>query len=135
VIDFVEGIADFPMHRSPVRKKIDTKTLSQVQPLVAPQTLKEMYKVPPDYKLSKVSQGPAEFQDDTSYNKEDLVTFFKQTDLTDQKVSEIVGPYNGATPDTEATLDVQYITSVGAEQTNWYWTADNWMYQWSQNFF
>eukprot|EP00930_Biecheleria_cincta_P084302 TRINITY_DN73793_c0_g1_i1.p1 TRINITY_DN73793_c0_g1~~TRINITY_DN73793_c0_g1_i1.p1 ORF type:complete len:458 (+),score=82.15 TRINITY_DN73793_c0_g1_i1:34-1374(+) len=140
VIDFVEGIADFPMHRSSVHKVprgadgIPTAKGSTKLPLVAPQTLLKMYKVPAA-QLSKVSEGPAEFQDDTSYNKEDLKTFFKQTDLPDEQVSDIVGPYNGEMPDTEATLDVQYITSVGQKQVNWYWTADNWMYQWSHNFF
>jgi tripeptidyl-peptidase-1 len=93
-----------------------------------------MYSVPPA-KLSTVSEGPAEFQDDTSYNKDDLKTFFKQTDLPDETISDIVGPYDGSEPDTEATLDVQYITSVGQKQVNWYWTADNWMYQWAHNFF
>lgn len=103
--------------------------------MVAPQTLLEMYKVPAADPSSKVSQGPAEFQDDTSYNKQDLATFFKQTDLASEGISDTVGPYNGAEPDTEATLDVQYITSVGQKQVNWYWTAENWMYTWSQNFF
>lgn len=135
VIDFVEGIADFPMHRSSVRRStISTQGGTTKTALVAPQTLLNMYNVPAA-KLSKVSEGPAEFQDDTSYNKEDLKTFFNQTDLADQTVSDIVGPYNGETPDTEATLDVQYIMSVGEKQTDWYWTADNWMYQWSHNFF
>jgi tripeptidyl-peptidase-1 len=132
-IDFIEGIADFPMHRSSVRRNIKAEATA-TQALVAPQTLLEMYSVP-SAKVSKVSEGPAEFQDDTSYNKEDLKTFFKETDLADETVSDIVGPYDGATPDTEATLDVQYITSVGEKQVNWYWTADNWMYQWSHNFF
>merc|ERR1719163_336333 len=134
-IEFVEGIADFPMHRSPSRKTIKKSEQAQSKTaLVAPQTLLKMYSVP-NAKVSKVSEGPAEFQDDTSYNKQDLKTFFKQTDLPDETVSDIVGPYDGQTPDTEATLDVQYITSVGQKQVNWYWTADNWMYQWAHNFF
>merc|ERR1719161_1427745 len=120
-IDFVEGIADFPMHRSSsrkVRKAVGDKPLKEqaVQAMVCPQTLLGLYSVPPDAKVTTVSQGPAEFQDDTSYNKQDLKTFFKQTDLPDQTVSDIVGPYDGSQPDTEATLDVQYITSIGEKQ-------------------
>jgi len=138
-IDFVEGIADFPMHRASAHKHVKKPTpaesaISGPTALVAPETLLEMYSVPAA-KLTKVSEGPAEFQDDTSYNKADLKTFFKQTDLPDQKVTDIEGPYNGQSPDTEATLDVQYITSIGEKQVNWYWTADNWMYQWGHNFF
>eukprot|EP00747_Dinoflagellata_sp_TGD_P137215 gnl/TRDRNA2_/TRDRNA2_175650_c0_seq1.p1 gnl/TRDRNA2_/TRDRNA2_175650_c0~~gnl/TRDRNA2_/TRDRNA2_175650_c0_seq1.p1 ORF type:complete len:610 (-),score=150.65 gnl/TRDRNA2_/TRDRNA2_175650_c0_seq1:356-2185(-) len=133
-IDFVEGVADFPMHRAPVHKKALAQT-SAVTPLVAPETLLGMYKVPADAKITKVSQGPAEFQDDQSFNKADLKTFFAQTDLSDETVTDIVGPFSPQVPDTEATLDVQYITSVGQKQTNWYWTADNWMYTWANNFY
>merc|ERR1719265_2875707 len=103
--------------------------------MVVPQTLLELYKVPADKKISKVTQGPAEFQDDTSFNKQDLHTFFTQTDLAPETVSDIVGPYDGTQPDTEATLDVQYITSIGQKQVNWYWTSESWMYTFSHNFF
>merc|ERR1712072_236963 len=122
------------MHRSNTRRNIKKPKMTGQTPLVAPQTLLNMYSVP-KAKITKVSEGPAEFQDDTSYNKDDLKTFFKETDLPDETVSDIVGPYNGQMPDTEATLDVQYITSVGQKQVNWFWTADNWTYQWSHNFF
>lgn len=135
VIDFVEGIADFPMHRTSARRHVEKpKEITSTTALTAPQTLLKMYGVPAA-KVSKVSVGPVEFHHDTSYNKQDLVTFFKQLDLPDQTVSDIVGPYNGEIPDEEATLDVQYITSIGEKQVNWYWTADNWMYQWSHDFF
>lgn len=137
VIDFVEGIADFPMHRTSVRKvpHQPRSNSSSTVALVAPETLLQMYSVPAVAEDSQVSQGPAEFQADTSYNKEDLKTFFKQTDIAAERVVHTVGPYDGAQPDTEATLDVQYIMSVGQKQTDWYWTANNWMYQWSHNFF
>jgi len=136
VIDFVEGIADFPMHRSSSHKSPKgVQGVAATTPLVAPQTLNEMYTIPATTTKSSVSQGPAEFQGDTSYNKADLKTFFAQMDLKDQTISDIVGPYDGTEPDTEATLDVQYITSVGPGQVDWYWTSDNWMYQWANTFF
>lgn len=138
-IDFVEGVTEFPMHRSPAKKvpKPDgaTRQSTSTLPMVAPQTLLQMYSVPADQQLSHVSQGPAEFQGDASFNKADLQTFFQQTSLAAQNVSEIVGPYDGTVPDTEATLDVQYLLSVGQQQVNWYWTSDAWMYLWSHNFF
>merc|ERR1712048_1043261 len=67
--------------------------------------------------------------------KQDLKTFFKQTDIARESVADTVGPYDGSMPDTEATLDVQYIMSVGQKQVDWYWTSDAWMYTWSHNFF
>jgi len=135
-IDFVEGIAEFPMHRASSRKvpKGEQKPQGNIA-TVCPQTLFEMYGVPADVVPSTVSQGPAEFQGDTSYNKEDLKTFFTQMDQPQEKISDVVGPYDGTDPDTEATLDVQYITAIGKKQVNWYWTSDNWMYQWAHNFF
>lgn len=135
IIEFVEGIADFPMHRPSVRKVPHEKNAGSNIPLVIPQTLKTMYNVPNISRQSVVSQGPAEFQADTSFNQQDLQSFFSQTDLPLQKVSDIVGPYDGSSPDTEATLDVQYILGVGLDQADWYWTSDNWMFMWSNNFF
>merc|ERR1711865_913172 len=124
------------MHRAPVRKVKKGDVVRTVStPMIAPQSLLEMYKVPADKSTSSVSQGPAEFQADTSYNKADLKTFYAQMAQPDEKVSDIVGPYDGTQPDTEATLDVQYMTSVGKKQTNWYWTSNNWMYQWAHTFF
>jgi len=135
-IDFVEGLADFPMHRSSSRKSPKSRKSPQSKiALVSPETLIKLYSIPELSQDSKVSQGPAEFQGDTSYNKDDLKTFFEQMNIQPQTVSEIVGPYDGASPDTEATLDVQYIMGVGQKQVDWYWTSDNWMYSWSHNFF
>jgi len=139
-MDFVEGVSEFPMHRASsrkIRKPVGNKPLEQpaVSAMVCPESLLGLYSVPADAKISTVSQGPAEFQDDTSYNKQDLQTFFKQTDLADEKVTDTVGPYDGSQPDTEATLDVQYITSIGQKQTNWYWTSQSWMYTFAHNFF
>jgi len=135
VIDLIEGISEFPMHRSSSRKTAKGLQTQSTIAMVSPESLLTMYKVPGDKTASTVSQGPAEFQDDTSYNKDDLKTFFAQMDQPEEVVGDIVGPYDGATPDTEATLDVQYITSIGKKQVNWYWTSDNWMYQWAHNFF
>merc|ERR550514_254388 len=123
------------MHRSSSRKTPKDRQTQSGIAMVAPETLLTMYKVPADSTLSTVSQGPVEFQGDTSFNKADLKTFFQQTDQPQEAVSDIVGPYDGTQPDTEATLDVQYITSIGKKQTNWYWTSENWMYQWAHNFF
>lgn len=137
-IDLVEGIADFPMRRASA-KKVPKKTdkdrrLQFGGANVAPPSLIEMYKVP-KAAVSTVSFGPAEFQDATSYNKQDLQTFFAQTDISPETITDTVGPFDGTSPGVEPTLDVQYITSIGQKQVNWYWTAENWMYTWSNKFF
>jgi tripeptidyl-peptidase-1 len=108
-----------------------------VNPAVIPESLIEMYKVPSASANVKISQGVAEFQDDQSYNKADLQTFFQQTGLKAETVADIVGPFDGTYPDMEATLDTQYIMGVGRadDAANWYWTSPGWMYDWSSNFY
>ena len=49
-----------------------------------------------------------EFQDDQSYNKNDLKLFATQNALKETDVAHIVGPYSPASPDAESTLDVEY---------------------------
>jgi tripeptidyl-peptidase-1 len=136
-IDFVSGLTEFPMHRTSSRKvpKPDTDTpKASVTVLTAPQTLQTMYSVPATA-ADQISQSVAEFQDDASYNKQDLQTFFKQTEIAEQTVADTVGPYDGTYPDTEATLDTQYIMAVGQKEVDWYWTSNGWMYDWATNFF
>lgn len=136
-IDMVGGLADFPMARPSVVKvpKPDANTVqATTSPAVIPQSLAMMYNIPATAE-AKISQGVAEFQDDSSYNKADLNTFFTQLSLTPETVSDTVGPYSGTYPDMEATLDTQYIMGVGQNEVDWYWTSSGWMYDWSTNFF
>merc|ERR1712147_92772 len=84
---------------------------------------------------TKVSQSVAEFQDDASYNKDDLQTFFNQTDLPSAKVADIVGPYSGTYPDMEATLDTQYMMGVSETPEMFYWTTPGWQYEWANTFY
>jgi tripeptidyl-peptidase-1 len=50
-------------------------------------------------------------------------------------VSKIVGPFNGDSPDGESTLDVQYGASISLNTTFWFWTVDQWMYEFSTQLF
>merc|ERR1711904_555181 len=99
------------------------------------ESLKTMYKVPAGLKATGISQSVAEFQDDSSYNKQDLQTFFNQTDLPSATVSDIVGPYSGTYPDMEATLDTQYMVGVSENPEMFYWTTPGWQYEWANNFY
>merc|ERR1712147_219448 len=84
---------------------------------------------------TKVSQSVAEFQDDASYNKDDLQTFFNQTDLPSATVSDIVGPFSGTYPDIEATLDTQYMMGMSEKPEMFYWTTPGWQYEWANTFY
>lgn len=61
-IDMIEGISDFPMHRSsPKRKQTDTPSV-----YVVPQSLQSLYNMSKEDISGSVTQAPAEFQDDAS---------------------------------------------------------------------
>ncbi len=69
----MEGIADFPMHRSSVRKTPKGgKLQAGTKAIVSPQSLFEMYHVPADSyrKASTVSQGPVEMRGDDAFSKD-----------------------------------------------------------------
>lgn len=129
-IDFVSGISEFPMPRPDAKKGV-----SEPEVVVVPQTISSLYKIPSDVVGHGVSQSVAEFQNDSAFSKSDLKEFFSEANITASQVPHVVGPFDGQYPDTEATLDIQYITGVGVLADNWYWTEENWMYDFSVQFF
>eukprot|EP00475_Leptophrys_vorax_P027929 TRINITY_DN3_c0_g1_i1.p1 TRINITY_DN3_c0_g1~~TRINITY_DN3_c0_g1_i1.p1 ORF type:complete len:604 (+),score=202.53 TRINITY_DN3_c0_g1_i1:38-1849(+) len=134
-IQLIGGISEFPMSRPRVKgaKELDAPELTDFY--TVPQTLQAVYNYAGLVANTKVSQGVAEFQDDASYSSSDLAAFYKQSSITTTPISHIVGPFSGTYPDTEATLDIQFLTAVGINATNWYWTEDNWMYEFANTFF
>merc|ERR1712032_1754765 len=133
-VDIVSGLTDFPMF-GPKNLHRSTSVQNAVSPVVIPESLKNMYSVPDSLDATGVSQSVAEFQDDASYNKDDLQTFFKQTGEPSATVSDIVGPYSGKYPDMEATLDTQYMMGVSEKPDMFYWTTPGWQYEWANNFY
>jgi len=136
-IELVAGLNEFPQPRSSVKKtpKPDANTVqSSVSPIVIPDSLKAMYSVP-SISASGATQSVAEFQDDSSYSKTDLVTFLNQSDGSPDTVADIVGPYSGTYPDMEATLDTQYELGLSEGAQMWYWTTPGWQYEWASNFY
>jgi len=133
LIDMVTGISDFPMSR-PSSRKVTKASFTDAN--VVPQTLNAIYNVPAGTKITNPasSVSVAEFQNDASFLWSDMATFYKETGITTNNVSHIVGPFS-TSADTEATLDIQYATAVGVGATNWYWTETNWMYDFANNFF
>eukprot|EP00455_Lapot_gusevi_P002447 TRINITY_DN1097_c0_g1_i1.p1 TRINITY_DN1097_c0_g1~~TRINITY_DN1097_c0_g1_i1.p1 ORF type:complete len:584 (+),score=255.33 TRINITY_DN1097_c0_g1_i1:33-1754(+) len=131
IVDFVAGISDFPMDRYTTKKVHAANDLN-----VAPQTLRLLYNIPEGYSArSNSSQAPVEFQNDASFGYPDLAQFWNLANIKTDNVSHVVGPFDGSNPDTEATLDIQYITAIGVGVDNWYWTTTNWMYDWGVEFF
>uniref|UniRef100_A0A7S1LMN5 subtilisin n=1 Tax=Alexandrium catenella TaxID=2925 RepID=A0A7S1LMN5_ALECA len=94
-----------------------------------------MYKYADSPVPSQAIQMPAEFQDDSAFSPADLKAFFSAVALPDQTDTHRVGPFNDQVPDVEATLDTQYIASVGLGVDNWYWTSAGWMYTFANNLY
>jgi len=117
------------MHRSSVRRSPSAPQNA----MVVPESLASMYqfKDTPAPKNSK--QMPVEFQGDSSFSPSDLDSFLHANDLINENVTKIVGPFNDQFPDTEATLDMQYIVGVSTGVTDWYWTSNGWMYTFASN--
>lgn len=92
-------------------KPVDKRSVQQ-DPLgyIYPGILRTMYGVPAKFWVNAQSSiCVAEFQDDASFNKQDLTTF-NQGMNENIHVDKIVGPYSGDSPDAESTLDVQVRT-------------------------
>jgi subtilase family serine protease len=77
----------------------------------------------------KSSVGAAEFQDDSSFLPSDLALFQGNNSVPLQAIpqNQIIGPFNNAQPDTEASLDVDYVAGVGSGNNMWYYTQQDWM--------
>lgn len=96
------------------------------------ETLSDFYNLAGVTGAKAATQSPAEFQNDTSYNKADLKNFQKESGVATWNVTKTVGPYDGSNPDAEASLDEQYIGGVGVGNDNWYWTEADWMYEYTE---
>jgi hypothetical protein len=141
---FLTSLVDFPTvrRRNGVFQAItadhSTGRVEATDYSVVPETLDLFYKISGNPGGLASTQAPAEFQNDTSYNKADLKKFATDSALTIGPANVTVGPYDGANPDAEASLDYQYMNAVsasGSATSNnqpWYWTEADWMYEYTQ---
>eukprot|EP01132_Coremiostelium_polycephalum_P003186 gene3186-3990_t len=141
-IDLVTGISELPLQKNgPKGRKLNIKLGNEGAPnvdpgIVIPQTIQNIYGIPPNYQNNNDSTlCLAEFQDDASYNKKDLQTFATKTSTTLINVDKIVGPFSPSDPDPESTLDVQYGGSTAQTASVWFWTVEGWMFEFSTDLF
>eukprot|EP01090_Pellita_catalonica_P004224 TRINITY_DN14062_c0_g1_i1.p1 TRINITY_DN14062_c0_g1~~TRINITY_DN14062_c0_g1_i1.p1 ORF type:complete len:593 (-),score=124.65 TRINITY_DN14062_c0_g1_i1:31-1809(-) len=137
LIQIITGLDTFPAFK---RKPLPTRPaefgVGASVGYVIPDTIRRVYNVPATVTTNpKSSVGLIEFQDDNSYNKADLTYFEKEMGVVSTKVTHVVGPYHGETPDAEASLDVQYATAIADGTDVWYWTTPGWLLDFTQNFF
>jgi len=117
-------------------RKVSRPATPQDVGYVIPESVRKVYNIPAIVTTNpKSSIGLIEFEDDNSFNQQDLAYFQTQMAVMSTKVTNIVGPYNGNTPDAESTLDVQYATAIADNTTVWFWTVTGWMLDFAQVFF
>jgi subtilase family serine protease len=127
----VSGVSDFP----PVGKDLRRVKPEFGTEAVVPQTLYSQYNFPSTIDGKGCSQGVAEFGAGQDFSASDLSQFASQCNVSipalDQ--SHIVNPLPPS--GVEGTLDIQYVASTGTGATNWYWTEQNWLYDFATSFF
>ena len=117
-IDFVAGINDFPSH---IHQKKKFRHFDRTNGGdTTPQTIDKAYNI---YGYSSTnaanSQAIASFLGQY-FDPNDLEMFQKQYNLTLKPVAKVIGSNKPSNPGMEASLDVQYITSVGRNVETWF---------------
>jgi len=105
------------------------------QLLVVPQTARILYNISEDFKItSNSSVNVAEFTTN-SFSKSDMSQFVKGCALQQPNDIKTIGPYNPSNPDTECTLDIQWITAIAANANNFYLTSSEWVLEMAQQLY
>jgi tripeptidyl-peptidase-1 len=103
-----------------------------------PSTMRSLYNIPTGTRGTnpKNSQSVMEFSPVGGPLFTDLQTFASQAGEVFNNISRIVGPYYQGSEAGESTLDVDYISTVGAGISTYYITiADGWIYDMAATLF
>ena len=140
-IDFVEGLVEFPMPRDITKTKRQNlkKPDDGIIAVASAQSLAALYGWDVNeeivYTPNETIQMAMEFQGEASFAYSDLEKFFRNSNLTNQGICNVIGPFDSSYPSAESTLDVQYLAASGLGATNWFYTTDQWMYYMTQDLF
>lgn len=139
-IDVITGLDTFPAfktRKTPSRPAVRKGSQAPEDVgYVIPDTIRRVYSIPKTVATNpKSSVALIEFEDDNSFNPQDLLYFQQQMAVLTTKVTNIVGPFNPSSPDAESTLDVQYATAIADNTTVWFWTTTGWMLDFAQAFY
>eukprot|EP01095_Lingulamoeba_sp_RSL-Kostka_P009216 TRINITY_DN3168_c0_g1_i1.p1 TRINITY_DN3168_c0_g1~~TRINITY_DN3168_c0_g1_i1.p1 ORF type:complete len:587 (-),score=238.60 TRINITY_DN3168_c0_g1_i1:115-1854(-) len=131
VIEFVQDLPFF-IHKRNLAKFADDSPSKDV---LYPQTIEDLYSIG-NYVISTNSSVNVWEFTNLSYKVSDFEEFIKGTDLqvVPQNITQI-GANNNVIADAECTLDIQYITSIGSNATNFYLTSTSWVLEAAQTVF
>jgi tripeptidyl-peptidase-1 len=135
LIDMVTGLSTFPIPHLAVRNRASNDNVG-----IVAESLADLYSIPSLSAGSSpsTSQGVIEFQGQC-FAPADLANYATSIDVKIPAVpaANIVGPNDPTQPQTESTLDIEFIASVNNEATNWFWleSGNGWLYQFGTHFF
>ena len=99
---------------------------------ILPESLTAIYGKVPSGNM-QATFAPVEFQGDPGYAASDLSKFATAAGLPPWNVSHKIGPSSPSGGDLEATLDVQYMGAIAQGADAWYWTEQDWQYEWVEH--
>ena len=139
VVEFVQNLAmnvhkrrlsSFRVPSSIPREGARPRYQEPSEDQVIPATLFNLYNI--SHTISTLSsQSVAEFSN-FGYLESDLTAFDNGCGLPKPNPIKAVGSFSPSPPNVECTLDVQMITSVGQNGTNFYYTVDGWVLDFAQ---
>jgi tripeptidyl-peptidase-1 len=137
-ISFLTGVSALPKVRRDLKNTSPHKVMADTYNFNIPDTVRSIYNIPPGTKgtNSGNTQSVIEFSPVGAPSWTDLQQFSLNAGEVFNNITRIVGPYNPLTSDGESTLDVQYITTVGAGISTFYITiGDGWIYDMANTLF
>eukprot|EP01127_Copromyxa_protea_P003473 TRINITY_DN1328_c0_g2_i3.p1 TRINITY_DN1328_c0_g2~~TRINITY_DN1328_c0_g2_i3.p1 ORF type:complete len:593 (-),score=167.96 TRINITY_DN1328_c0_g2_i3:35-1813(-) len=134
-IHFVSGLSEFPTPRFNLKKSVSKP---ETLVAIAPPSIEVIYKTHNAKITGNSSAGVIEFEDQY-YSPSELATFAKQfgVDIPALTANHIIGTNDGSNPQTEATLDIQYILGVAIGSKGWFWIENDnvWLYGFANHMF
>jgi subtilase family serine protease len=151
IVSFVEGFSRFPTPHKIAKRQVAAGT----DYVITPEGLDSLLSLNGAKGTGAVIQSVAEFQSEPAYTPNELgktwfctracgdftvslrftfpVTFSKETSVPTITVAKKIGPFSPG-GDPESSLDIQYISSVGQGNTNWFYTQADWLYSFAVQF-
>ncbi|KAL9973831.1 hypothetical protein ACROYT_G020336 [Oculina patagonica] len=124
-LDFVGGVLHFPAVNGPSSPRLDKDMKDQIHMGVYPSTLRERYNVSDTVGTHPNNkQSVAQFLEQY-YHPGDLKEFFTLWGSSFkhlEDMTKVIGPDSGRSG-IEASLDTQYIMSLGAMVPTWFWST------------
>jgi len=132
LIEMIAGVTEFPIPRPSLKKAQTDPNVPNTLVSICPQSVNLIYKVPAGTSTSgNTSVAVAEWESQY-FSPKQLQAFSKQfaIPITALTSDHIIGKNDPNNPQIEATLDIQYATSLSPGATGWFWIEDPsaWLY-------